>query len=406
MIEAAPPAELDNLRRTSYIVGGIFLALTAAGLFLSPARFFHSYLLGYIFWMTIALGCLGILMLQHLTGGAWGLVIRRVLEAGANTLPLMLLLFLPIVADMFLQHRLYIWTDPHVVAGDKLLQHKSPYLNVPFFLIRSAIYFGFWLGATRILTKWSHDQDKADPAQAMAISNKFQGVSGAGVLIFALTVSFAAFDWMMSLDPHWYSTMFGVLWIGGIGLSTFAFVITVSSMLASRKPMNGLLQPSHFHDLGKLMLAFTMLWAYFNLSQFLIIWSGNLPEETPWYLRRLTGGLQWIGMALIFFHFALPFVLLLSRARKRDYKRIIYVAMFILVMRFVDIYWIIIPESGGHHGAGPNIEGHFSPHWLDITAPIGVGGIWLATFLGKLKAKPLLPVRDPYLEEAISNAHH
>jgi hypothetical protein len=411
MIEAAPPAGMERIQQRALIVGVVALLLCIVGAFLSPAsrlQFFHSYLLAYVFWIGLTLGCLAILMLQHLTGGAWGLVIRRVLEAGTKTLPLMAILFLPIAVDLFIGHNLYIWSNPEAVKVDEILQHKSKYLNAPFFLVRTVIYFGIWLAFTFQLNKLSDEQDRADAAKALGIAAKFQKLGGAGVLIYALTVSFAAFDWLMSLDPHWFSTIFGILILEGQVLSAFAFVIVVSSILAQRKPLMGVLQPHHFHDLGKLMLAFIMLWGYFNLSQYLIMWSGNLPEEIPWYLHRQYGGWRFVGLGLMVLHFALPFVLLLSRSLKRNYRMLSIVAVIVLVMRLVDLFWIVGPEvSIVPKVITGEMEYHgFHLSWMDIAAPVGMGGIWLWIFVSQLRSRPLLPVRDPYLEETLQHAGH
>jgi hypothetical protein len=407
MIDAAPPAGIERLQQRSLIVGIVGLVICLVGLFLNPNQFFHSYLLGYMFWTGIGLGCLGVLMLQHLTGGGWGLVIRRLLEAGTRTLPLMAIMFIPIVIDLFWQHNLYIWSNKAAVAADPLLQHKEPYLNIPFFLVRTVFYFAIWLGFTMVLNKWSLEQDKADPVKAAAFSTNFQKISGIGLLIFALTMTFAAFDWLMSLDPHWFSSIFGLLIMEGCVLSAFACIIITAALLVETKPLQGVIQPHHFHDLGKLMLAFVMLWAYFSLSQYLIIWSANLPEEIPWFLQRQYSGWRYVGIALIVLHFALPFVLLLSRGLKRNYKRLIYVAALILFMRIVDLFWIIAPESHGIPKHYTHFEPHsFHIHWLDFAAPIGIGGIWLWAYLTQLKARPLLPVHDPSLEEVLHHVGH
>jgi Ni/Fe-hydrogenase subunit HybB-like protein len=408
MIEAAPPAELESVQQRSLIIGAVGLVLLAVGIFINPKQFFHSYLLGYVFWTGIALGCLAILLLQHLTGGGWGLVIRRFLEAGAKTLPLMAILFLPIVIDLFWGRHLYIWSNPEAVKVDEILKHKALYLNAPFFVVRTVIYFAIWLGMAQVLNRWSLEQDKAGAANAMELNHKFQKIAGIGVLVFGLTITFASFDWLMSLDPHWFSTIFGLLFLAGQVLSAFAFVIIVASLFADRKPLHGVLLPHHFHDLGKLLLAFVMIWAYFSLSQYLIIWSANLPEEIPWFLHRLEGGWRYLSIGIILLHFALPFVLLLSRGRKQNHRRLIIVAVLVLVMRFVDLFWIVAPE----YAHEPKIiKDQFSAHGFhmslfDIAAPIGVGGIWLWLFLNNLRAKPLLPVHDPYLQEALHHAGH
>ena len=386
---AFAPPDLRHSRRRFLLAGIAGLAICAAGAVANPSQFFFSYLLAFMFWLGIALGCLSIVMLHHLSGGAWGLVIRRMLEAGTRTLPLMALLFVPLLFGI---PRLYVWARPEVMATDAILREKSLYLNVPFFLIRALFYFAVWAGLAFFLNRWSLEQDRtADPG----LARRLQTFSAGGIVLYVLTITFASFDWVMSLEPHWFSTIFGVLFMGGQALSALAFVIAVSVWLAGRTPFGDVLTPSHFHDLGKLLLTFIMLWAYFSLSQFLITWSGNLAEEIPWYVHRLTTGWQWIGLALVVFHFAIPFTILLSRANKRKARVLGFVALGIIVMRIVDLFWMIGPEIHQHG---------FRVHWLDVVAPLAVGGIWLAYFSWQLGTRPLLPVNDPYLSEALE--HH
>ena len=383
-----PPPELETVQRGCLLIGIGGMVVCIIGLFFSPAQFFRSYLLGYVFWIGIALGCLAIVMVHHLSGGAWGLVIRRLLESGTRTLPLMFLLFIPIALGV---QNIYSWAVSANVAGSELLQHKSSYLNIAFFLIRSILYFAAWLTLTHYLNKWSEEQDRtADPN----LTRRFENLSGFGLVLYGLTVTFAAVDWVMSLEPAWFSTIFGVLFMGGQALSAMAFVIALAVVLSGRGSFSNVISPSHLHDLGKMMLALVMLWAYFSFSQFLIIWSGNLPEEIPWYVHRTKGGWQWVGMALVVFHFVVPFLLLLSRDLKRNSGRLATVAMAVIVMRFVDLFWLIAPEF--HHDG-------VSLHILDLAAPIGIGGLWLAFFSHQLRTRPLLPVNDPYLEEALGH---
>ena len=383
--------------KRALVVGIAGLALSAIWAIFNAEQFFRSYLLAYVFWIGIVLGCLAILMVQHMSGGAWGLVIRRVLEAATRTFLPMALLFIPIAVGL---KSIYIWANPEAAAGNevltRLLEHKEPYLNIPFFLARVVFYFVVWITVTYFLNKWSLDQDRTGDRR---ITRKMQVLSGPGLVLYGLTVTFASIDWVMSLEPEWFSTIFGILFMGGQGVSAMAFIIAVLVLLKNRKPFSEIIAPRHFHDLGKLLLAFIMLWAYFNFSQFLIIWSGNLPEEIPWYLRRLQGPFKWIGLILVIFHFALPFLMLLSRNLKRDGRRLAVLAIAVIIFRLVDIYWLIAPEF--HHG-------QFHLHLLDILAPIGLGGVWLWLFFQQLKKRPLLPVGDPELEGAIGpgEGHH
>ena len=287
---------------------------------------------------------------------------------------------------------IYEWANPAAVEASPALQHKHFYLNIPFFIGRAIFYFAVWNLVSYLLNKWSREQDQTGERD---LTRKLQGLSGPGLVLFGLTVTFASIDWVMSLDPSWFSTIFGMLFMGGQGLSAMAFTITVIVMLSNYKPMSEVIQPRHLHDLGKLMLAFLMLWAYFAFSQFLIIWSGNIPEEVTWYTRRLHSSWRYIGLALVLLHFALPFVLLLSRDLKRNARTISIVAILILVMRYVDLYWMTGPEFH---------KGHFAISWMDLIMPIGIGGVWLWYFAGQLKTRPLVPVQDPYLQDALSHS--
>jgi len=383
-IHLSPDHPLQRLQKTALAVGVIALAGCGVGWLLSPDQFFRSYLIAYLFWIGIALGCLPILMLQYITGGVWGAVLRRVLESGTRTIPVMAVLFLPIVFGL---HHLYEWSHAEEVAHDPILLAKSVYLNVPFFLVRAAFYFVVWIGVITFLNRWSSEQDEHDDP---GLAKRLHYLSRAGLLLYALTMTFASVDWAMSLEPHWYSTIYGILFIGGQVLSAFAFTIPVVALLADREPLSEIISPDTFQDFGKLLLAFIMLWAYFNFSQFLITWSGNLPEEIPWYIKRSTAGWKAVSIAIVVFHFALPFAILLSRNLKRHPRRLAMMALGVIVMRFVDIYWLIAPAFS------PDA---FTVHWMDLLAPIGVGGLWLYFFVGQLKGRPLLPVHDPAFAE-------
>jgi uncharacterized membrane protein len=382
--------EAKRLRKRAALIGGIALLVCAVGGLADPERLFRSYLFAYVFWSGIAIGSLAILMLHHLSGGGWGMMIRRLLEAATRTLPLTAVLFLPLVLGL---KPLYEWARPEVVEADKILQFKAAYLNVPFFLLRTVLYFLCWIILAHFLNRWSRQQDETGDA---ASAERMETLSGPGLVLFGASVTFASFDWVMSLEPHWFSTVFGLAFMVGQVLTAFPFAIAITAYLSSRKPMSEAVTAGHFQDLGKLTLAFVMLWAYLSFSQFLIIWSGNLPEETPYYLKRLTGGWQYFQLALIVFHIAMPFFLLLSRQLKRTGSKLVKVAGLILLMRLVDLYLQVIPT--GHH-----TELHFS--WLDLAAPVGIGGLWLSAYLRQLESRPLLPVRDPHFAEALGSGH-
>lgn len=386
-------------QRRALIAGVAGAAVCAVGAFLSPAQFFRSYLVAYLYWMGVALGCLGVGLLHNLTGGAWGRVIRAFLEAGMRTLPLVALFFVPIAIGA---GHLYEWTHTDVVAADELLRHKSAYLNLPAMLIRAALYFAIWIGFAVLSTRLSERAHSASGVGAAAAARRLKLSSAPGILLYVLTMTFASIDWAMSLDPHWFSTIYGVIFIVGQALSGFALAIVLLAALRDDEPLAGAVTQDHFHDLGNLLFAFVLLWAYVSLSQLLIIWSANLPEEVPWYIRRFHGGWQYVGLALVAFHFVLPFFILLSRIAKRRSVILARVAVAILVMRYVDLYWMVGPElysSAGSpdHGASPS---RFHFHWLDVAAFAAIGGLWLALYMRHLRARPLLAAHEPETEGA------
>jgi hypothetical protein len=386
-----PPASLDALRQRSLIVGVIGLVAAAAGALISPGQFFHAYLLAYLFWLAAALGGLALTMLQHLSGGGWGVVLRRTFEAAARTLPWMALLFVPLVFGL---RDLYPWTDTAMVAEDPILREKALYLNTPFFLARAAACFAVWIGLALLLTRWSAGQDRTgDPALAVRMRN----ASAIGMVLYFITMTVAAIDWAMSLEPHWFSTMYGFLFVIGQGLMGLSIAIVVARRLSREAPMSSVFNAGHFHDFGKLLFAFTMVWAYLSFSQFLIIWSANLPEEIPWYQHRTSHGWEYIGLALVAFHFAVPFVVLLSRRSKRNAAILAGMALWLIAARFLDLFFMIGPEA---------YTGGLGFHWLDVAAPVGLGGVWVALFLSNLKSRPLLPLRDAGLENALHAQHH
>ncbi len=401
----APPV-VERYRSRALFVGAAFLVLSAVLAFIigGPVQFFRSYLVGFFFVTGLAVGSLVWLMLGHMTGGGWALMSRRIFEAGTRTLPLAALLFIPLVISLFVHdhgHSLYEWSDPSKVVADEVLRHKAQwYLNAPFFIVRGVFYFAVWLALAYFMNKWSREQDTSgDPR----IRRKMQDMSGPGILLFGLTVSFAAIDWGMSLEPHWFSTIYGLIAMAGWGLSALALTITVASFLVKHEPMAEVYAPLHFHDWGKLLLAMVMLYAYFSFSQFLITWSGNLAEEVPFYLRRLRGGWQYVGLVLILFHFALPFALLLSRSLKRSGETLRRVAILMLFMRVVDLIFLFAPASA--HGPGASAGIHATDFVTMFGMTIGLVGIWLFYFFAQLAKRPLVPVGAPDLDKALEAAH-
>jgi hypothetical protein len=374
--------KMDRVQRLALVLGAVLSAASILGLFLNRDAFFESYLVAYLFWMGIALGSAAVLMLYHLTGGGWGLIVRRLLEAATRTLPLMMLFLVPLLFGL---PYLYEWARPDLVKADEVLRHKSAYLNVPFFMGRMALYFAVWLTLAYLLNKWSVEQDRSpDPG----LADRFAALSAPGLILYGLTATFASVDWVMSREPHWYSTVYGMIFMVGQVLTTLAFVIGATMMLSEREPVSAVAAPAKLQDLGNLMLAFVMLWAYLAFSQFLIIWSGNLPEEVIWYRHRLDGGWAWVALLLVVFHFAVPFLLLLSRRIKRRARLLGKVAIAMAAIRLLDLLWVVLPAHGGSS---------FHLHWLNLAVPIGMGGFWIAMFVNRLKTRPLVPVNDPQL---------
>ena len=391
---ATSPQLLETLKKYQHIatfVGLIFLAFTAAGyFFFGPQQFLRSYLVGFFLWFGAGLGCLALLMVHFVAGGAWGVMIRRPLEAGSRTLYVMWLGFLPL---LILAPQLYLWADP-AHAADKIVQAKHLYLNLPFLWIRWLIYGVIWLGLTTLLNKWSLREDET---KSMEYSNKLESLSAPGIVAFFFTITFCAIDYVMSLDASWASTIFGFLVAIGEGLTAMSLMVAVLTLLAKYAPIDHALTSKHLHDLGKLMLALVMLWAYLSFSQYLIIYSANLPQEVTWYIRRLNGGWQWIGLALLLLHFALPFALLLSQSLKKNPTTISKIAIFIVCIHAVEVFWLVEPNFASlDHPA-------FSVSILDFTAPIGFGGLWLALFFRTLPTRPLLPLGTPDLIKALNH---
>jgi hypothetical protein len=397
--ETAPQLS-DTLKRYSSIatfIGLVFLGLLVSGIFLDGGpsgagleHFLRAYLVGFWLWFGAGAGCLLVLMTQYLTGGAWGAVIRRPLEAGAKTLYLMCFLFLPLL--IFREH-IYWWTTPAGLA-DKVIHAKSLYLNVPFLWVRWVIYSAFLCFFTYRLTAWSKLEDET---RSTTISAKLEALSAPGVLIFFILMTFCAVDYLMTLEPYWYSTVYGFMIVIGWALTTLAIMIAALTILGRYEPMRDVLTSKHYHDLGKLLFAMVMMWAYLNFSQLLITWSGNLPSEIVWYIKRWNGGWGWVALILLLGHFVLPFLLLLSQGLKRNPKLIGAVAIYIIVVHAVDVFSLVEPNFA-------NVKDpHFYFSWLDFVAPVGFGGLWLAMFFRNLPGMPLLPLGAPDLKKALNH---
>ena len=404
-VAAVDAPGLDRLQQSALLIGAAGLLAGVIGGFLDrPAGetllfglsplFFRAWLIGFLFCLGLAVGSLALLMLQHLSGGQWGLVSRRVFEAASGTMWLVALFFLPVLLGIPV---IFEWSHADAVQANPIIGMKAPYLNVQFFVIRAVIYFAFWLLCTWLLNSWSAGQDRGTVATTPADSVRFRTVSAPGLLLLVLTVTFASVDWIMSLEPEWFSTIFGLLVMVGQGLSALSLAILVLALVAGSTAMAGTLVPRHFHDLGKLLLAFVMLWAYLAFSQFLIIWSGNLPEEIPWYLKRMQGAWGGVALLLVLGHFALPFLLLLSRDLKRHSGLLSKVALAVILMRLVDLIWLVAPAFDTHG---------LTSQWVNAALPLGLAGIWMFAFVRNLRSRPLLPVNDPYFKEIFAHEAH
>ena len=353
-------SSISSVQKQSLIVGAGTLLLCAAAGFYSPTQFFRSYLFGYIFWLGVALGSIAMLMLHHLVGGGWGFAIRRMLESGTRTFLLLAGLSLPLFFGL---RHLYLWADPAKAHASEAVAHKALYLNVPFFILRTAVFFAAWIALAHFLNKWSREQDETGSPD---LTRRLQNLSGPGLIVYGLTVTFTSFDWVMSLEPAWGSTVYGMIFIVTQSLSAISLAIIACMFLAKFKPMSEVISPLALNDLGNLLLTFTMLWAYLSFSQYLIIWSGNLPEEITWYLARATGDWAWVAVMLIVFHFAVPFLVLLNRFVKQRIRMLAAVAAWMIIMSVVDLFWLMTPA---YNRTGPKFE------WMDGLAVVGIGGI-------------------------------
>jgi hypothetical protein len=384
MPEDSVNVQIGQWQRVSLLVGIAGALVVITGFLLDRQQTLRSYLFAYLYWIGMGLGSMGILLMHHTVGGKWGMLIRRMCEAGCRTLPYMAILLIPILLSIPM---LYPWARPEAVH-DVNIQAKTAYLNVPFFLARAVFYFLIWTYYAWRLSSWSAAQDQTGDE---SLISKMRAVSAPGLVIFTFVTTFAFIDWIMSLEPNWFSTIYGVMFLVGQVLESFAFVIALVIILSKRSPLKEYVTVQHLHDLGNMMFAFMVLWAYLSFSQFLIIWAGNLPDEIPWYLRRLRGGWGWVALTLVIFHFAIPFVLLLMRKTKRYAERLIKVCLLMIAIRIVDVYWVVKPAF---------YDQHLSIYWMDFIAPIAIGGLWLAIFFWQLNTRPLIPVKDPRLQGA------
>lgn len=366
-----------------FLIAGVAgLAVSVTGLFTDRSQFFHSYLVAFLFWMSLSLGGLFFTMLNHISNARWSIVLRRLTEATMWTLPVMVVLFIPV---LFGVHDLYHWTHAEEVANDVILQKKSGYLNIPFFVIRALLFFAVWIVLARILYRTSLNQDSGagnDPVKRM------YNLSAPGLVLFAVTVTFAAFDWLMSLNPHWYSTIFGLYFFSGCFLGVLSLLVISGNLLRMNGVLGQTIQTGHYHDLAKLLFGFIIFWGYMGFSQYFLIWYANIPEETIWYLKRWNGSWKYLSLVIVFGHFLIPFLGLLTRAAKRNLAWLTFIAVWILIMHWIDLYWMVFPT---HSPEG------FQFSWMDLTLFIGTGGIVLWFMWRNISAHPLVPVNDPRL---------
>ena len=375
----------ERLLRASLVIGVLGLVASIVLAFFGLEGFFESYLYAYLFWFGLSMGCLVMLLVQHLAGGSWGALIRRPLEAGTMVLPLMALLFIPIFFGI---GYLYEWSHADVVAANPILQAKQGWLNTPFFILRTVLYFAVLLAMAFYYTRLSDRQDRSkDLSEAERIRERFGDGAGPGIVVFVLVMTLAAIDWGMSLSPEWFSGIYGVIIMIGQAITAVAFIILFMVFLARSEPINELLNAKRLQDLGNFLMAFTLFWAYVSFAQLIIIWSNNTIETSSWYVVRLSGGWNVIALVLLVFHFALPFLILFSRWVKRKRRALVLVAAWMLLMRLVDLYWIIVPAY----------DREIPFHILDVIALIGLGGLWMAAFVARLRSRPLLPLHDPRL---------
>lgn len=393
-IKLSPKAA--SVERVAGVIGGLGLLLCLAGFISSPQHFFQSYLFAFLYWASFGIGGLGLLLLNNVVGGKWGATARRFLVAQMRTLPVIAIFFVVLLAGM---KYLYPWTHADLVNANEFLHHKAPYLNVPFFLIRTVIYFALWMLIGLRINKWYDDQDRTGD---FGLREKLRAFSAPCLLIFVVSASFAYIDWLLSADAQYYSTVYGGMLLIGNIVQTLALT-NLTLILASKSDrFGGRINAKILHDLGNLMFAFTIFWAYLSASQLIITWPANLPQEISWYLDRTTGFWKVLAVVTAFSMFLIPFLALLSQGRKRDPRRLMKVAIWLLCARAIDLFWIVEPTFRNHSaGALLGTSNGFEIYWTDFAAFFGLGGIWVFMFIKQLRRSPLLPLRDGRVQEPL-----
>jgi hypothetical protein len=391
--------ELGRLQGISLLLGAVAVIASLVLAFLNGDGFFQSYLYAYLFWLGLSLGCLVLLFVQHLAGGSWGALIRRPLEAGVAVLPVLAILFIPLLFGL---GSLYEWTHQEFVQAHPTVAAKTEYLNVPFFIARAVLYFAIWIGGALFYLRLSNRQDR-DLERSGSIAYRMKSVSAAWIVVYVLTMTFAGVDWAMSLTPEWFSGIYPVILMIGQAISAMSFIIITVVLLAGSVPaVNELLTNKRLQDLGNFLMAFTMFWAYVNFSQLIIIWSNNTVETNTWYVIRLNTDWSYLSAFLLAFGFFAPFAILFSRWVKRKRAALVSVAIWSLVIRLLDLFWIVVPTYGR--------EGN-PVALLDLLLLLGLGGLWLAAFARSLASRPILPLHDPRLApdhhaEGLTEARH
>jgi hypothetical protein len=386
-------SELNRVLRMAPMVGGVALLVCIIGAPFSPQQFFRAYLAAYCFWLGIPLGSLSVLMIYHLTGGAWGFLIRRILEAATRTLPLMAILFVPIACGMAL-NKLYVWTDPAVARSSAAMRQKTDWYLIPwFFCVRAALFFVLWIALAYLLNTLSRRQDQASDER---LRRWLARISGIGLAVYGVTITFASVDWVMSLQPAFRSTIFGPIFASGQILSGHAFALVVLCWLVSRPPLNRVYSKEAFIDLGSLQFTFLIIWSYVCFFQFMLVWIANQRYDSIWYLPRTVGGWQWVVWALFILHFVVPFFLLLTRDVKTTPRSLAQVAGLLLFMQMVFKYWQVEPAFA---------DTWIGQHWMDFLTPFAIGGLWLANFAWEFRRYPVLPQHDASGAEA-AHLHH
>jgi hypothetical protein len=366
------------------LVGAIACAILGAA---NPKQFFFSWLASFMFFLSLTLGGLFFVLIQYASQGGWGIVVRRIGETVFATLPAMAALFVPLLFGL---HDLYEWTVPGAADHDALLRWKAPYLNVPFFLIRAALFFGIWSFIALLYYRGSRGQDASgDPA----VSARLRRLAGPALIVLALTQTFAAIDWIMSLTPHWYSTMFGVYFFAGSFVGFIALLSVVVPAMRGAGLLDTVITAEHLHDLGKFLFAFTAFWAYIAFSQFFLVWYANLPEETIWFKPRIEGSWLPVSLLLMAGHFGVPFLFLMGRTVKRRGATLAAGGAWVLAMHFIDLYWQVMPTL---HPEG------FRPSLLDVAAFLTVGGCFVAAASWLMRRQALVPLGDPRLAESLA----